>query len=1779
MSSKRMTSAKKTAALRLSLIKLKEIESAFNDIWRFSQKIQESTTATQIQLRLEKIDELWERYSVTLVEIKSHGNFDDEDDEYEKERQNFSDRYYQAKSILTDQFKERQAPTSLNQSVHVGETAGTSTFEHVRLPQIKLQSFNGEIEEWLGFRDLFTSLIHWKTDLPEVEKFHYLKGCLQGEPRTLIDSLPLTAANYQVAWAMLLKRYNNSKQLKKRQVQTLLKLPSLAKESAVDLHSLLEGFEKTVQILDQIVQPVDYKDLLLVNLLTSRLDPSTRRSWEEYSSTKEQDTLKELTEFLHRRVQVLESVPMKNTEVNKSSHHQQPPSKPRVKTSFNTAQASGGRCLACTGNHPIFLCTTFQRMSLSERDSLIRSHYLCRNCFRPGHQAKDCQSKYSCRNCKGRHHSLICFKSDRDASRAPAKGSNALKQGQETAPIPTPSTSNSNASQADNSVVTPTTNSMVAGTAHQCSSTVLLATAVVILQDDDGNRVPARALLDSGSESNFISEHLSQRLKVARQKVDISVLGIGQVATKVKQRIAITIRSRVSEFSCQMHFLVLPRVTTNLPTTKINTVGWTIPEGIQLADPSFFVSSKVDLVLGIEAFFDFFGTGKTISLGERLPALHDSVFGWVISGRFPEVNCSPQINCNVASTKGLEELLSRFWSMEEVDSTKIHSPEESRCEEIFASTVERGSDGRYTVSLLKDENAISRLGESKEIALRRFHGTERRLSRDVKLREQYVAFMEEYIQLDHMRKIEGEPGTEKRCFLPHHPVIKEASTTTKVRVVFDASCKTSTGLSLNDVLLAGPVIQQDLRAIIIRCCTMQILLVADAEKMFRQIFVHRIDRPFQSILWRSSPSEEVGIYELNTVTYGTRPAPFLATRTLQQLATDEGSRYPLAAKAIIEDTYMDDVITGCDNLEEAKELQVQLNQMMNSGGFQLRKWASNRAEVLHGISEKNLAIPISSGINLDPDTSVKALGLTWLPHKDVFRFQFEVAPVKSDEVLTKRKVLSIIATLFDPLGFIGATTTAAKIYMQLLWTLEDGNGKRLEWDQPLPATVGESWRNFHSQLPALNEIQIDRCVIIPRAVQVEIHCFSDASQKAYGGCLYMRSEDQEGNVRVRLLTSKSKVAPLKTQTIPRLELCGALLAAQVYEKVRQATNYQVRTTFWVDSTCALHWIQSTPSTWSVYVGNRVAKIQEITEGCEWRHVAGADNPADLISRGISANEIVHNKFWWNGPGWLAEDRENWPKSTEPLPGLGEEQEKRTTTAVNSASAIQTFIEDYIGRFSSYSDLIRCTAIWLRFFKLLRQPKDQQNAGFLTTSELKEAEYTLIRRIQQHVFKDEWKALIRGEAVGRRSALRWFHPFVSEDGVIRVGGRLRNSNETRDVRHPIVIPARHRFTRLLLEYYHKRLLHAGPHLLLSVVRQRFWPLGGRSMAKQIVHQCHRCFRCKPTPIQQFMADLPAARVTVARPFLRTGVDYFGPIYVRPAPRRPAVKAYGAIFICLTTKAVHIELVSDLTTERFLQAMRRFVARRGKCAEMFSDNGTNFVGARNRLQELFSLLKQKGHHEKINNWCNDQGIRWNFNPPNAPHFGGLWEAAVRSTKHHLRRVIGDTPVSQEDMQTLLAQVESCLNSRPLTALSDDPNELEALTPGHFLIGSALESLPDVDVTEIPSNRLKQWELTQRMLQQFWKRWRVEYLSQLQGRQKRWRPPVNVEKGKLVVICDDNQPPTQWKLGRIEEVHPGQDGIVRVVTLKTATGSLKRPVERVCLLPEPITDESYQPENQDQ
>ncbi|XP_058828114.1 uncharacterized protein LOC131688007 [Topomyia yanbarensis] len=1129
------SSNKKPPSMRALTARLKEIQLSFSDIWRFVQSFKESNTVTDIEVRLGKLEELWESFSDTFVEILSHDDYNVEGSAYEKERMEFSDNYYEVKTFLMDKVKELQEPQVLEQSLRAGDGLPHGTSDHVRLPQIKLQTFNGDVDEWLSFRDLFTSLIHWKVDLPEVEKFHYLKGCLQGEPKSLIDPLQITKANYQVAWEMLLRRYNNSKQLKKRQVQSLFNLPTLSKESVTDLHVLVEGFERIVQTLDQVIQPADYKDLLLVNILTARLDPVTRRGWEEVSASKESDTLVDLSDFLRRRIQVLDCLPSRAVDtrgVQQAAQQLKPKQQP-VRTSYSSTQASGGRCVSCSADHLLYQCSAFQKMAVTDRDALLKVHALCRNCFRAGHQARDCQSKFSCRNCKGRHHTLVCFKPERnnDARVTEAAVSPSLSK----EPITSASTQVANVAATD---------VIVSGATHQSSSKVLLATAVVLIEDEEGNRFPARALLDSGSECNFITERLSQRLKVFRDRVDISVLGIGETGTKVKHRLRVVIRSRISSFSRELDLLVLPKAMVNLPTSTINTDRWIIPDGIHLADPTFFESGDVDLVLGIESFFDFFETGRRISIGEGLPTLNESVFGWVICGGVSVSTQALYINCNVSTLDVLDKSMPRVWSCEEEESGKTHSLEEKRCEELFLHTVQRNPDGWYTVALPKNDDVLSWLGESRDIAIRRLQGTERSLAKDSSLRDQYAVFMEGYLAPRHMSRVDDvSAGSVKWCYVPHHTEVKESSTTTKVRVVFAACCKTSL-----EVSLVGPVIQEDLRSIILRSRAKQIILVSDVKKMFRQINVSPQYRLLQCILWRDTLTDKIDIYEVNTVTYGTKSAPFLDTRTIQQLALDEENHFPLAARALMDDTYMYDVITGADEVDTVLKLQTQLDTMMSRGKFRLRKWASNCSSVLEGMSEDELAIRTSDGIVLDPDPTLKPLGLTWMPITDTWKFQFTIPTVHTTTSPTKRYVLSVITTLFDPLGLLGAAITSAMISMQLLRTLRNETNNRVGWDQTLPPTVGESWKRYHEQFLLFNQLRIDRYLVMPETLKIEIHCCSDASEKTYDGRLYTRSQNPKGEFRVRRLFHIAKVASLKSQINSRMKLCDALPVVQLLGK-------------------------------------------------------------------------------------------------------------------------------------------------------------------------------------------------------------------------------------------------------------------------------------------------------------------------------------------------------------------------------------------------------------------------------------------------------------------------------------------------------------------------------------------------------------------------------------------------------------------------------------------------------
>ncbi|XP_077260842.1 uncharacterized protein LOC143896724 [Temnothorax americanus] len=468
------------------------------------------------------------------------------------------------------------------------------------------------------------------------------------------------------------------------------------------------------------------------------------------------------------------------------------------------------------------------------------------------------------------------------------------------------------------------------------------------------------------------------------------------------------------------------------------------------------------------------------------------------------------------------------------------------------------------------------------------------------------------------------------------------------------------------------------------------------------------------------------------------------------------------------------------------------------------------------------------------------------------------------------------------------------------------------------------------------------------------------------------------------------------------------------------------------------------------------------------------------------------------------------------------------------------------KFSTFTTLIRIAATCLRF---VHNYKRQKHYGPLTVDELEEATKCLIRREQAMTFSKDIQDLTRQGTVSNQSSLKHLTPFIDEEKLIRVGSRLQHANLRSDVKHPWLLPQRSKVTELIIEHEHRKHMHAGPEATLAAMRLRYWSPKARGTIRRVLRRCIRCFKVKPKFSEQLMGDLPTHRVIQSRPFSHTGgVDFCGPIYVREGSRKNAtsVKAYVAVFVCVATKAVHLEVVSSMTTDAFLSAFKRFIARKGKPSDVFSDNGTNFVGANRKLEELRDIFTKEEHQNKITEVAASDQIKWHFIPPRAPHFGGLWEATVKAFKRHFYKA-ADTKLTFEEASTLVIQIEAILNSRPLITVLSDPNDLSYVSAGHFLISDTITSYPEPDVTQVKVNRLSRWQHLEQMRQHFWRRWSNEYLLQLQNRTK-WcsnRGPA-LRVGQLVICREDGLPPLKWVLGRVQETCPGPDGVARCTRL---------------------------------
>lgn len=1400
------------------------------------------------------------------------------------------------------------------------------------------------------------------------------------------------------------------------------------------------------------------------------------------------------------------------------------------------------KCIMCHNSHSIFKCEDFKKLPVSDRVGFVKDNNLCFKCLSPNCSAKKC----SARNCfcNKPHNKLLHFQRvyDRTVENIEKETSATTRKGEEPK-----STLNaeSSAFYPSCSVANEAVQSSFSATStleNKLKRTVLLSTAKFFIRDKNGDLISVRGLLDAGSQSDIMTKECANKLGLKQEKINVIISCLNNSSMTINNFVKAEILNVDKSFNQEFEFLVVDKITDLTPSRCLNVEGQ-IPSNIKLAD-NFMVPQKIDCLLGAKWFYHLLRPEKIYMPHSEL-FFQNSVFGFLASGSVMELN-NQKVHCGLIIDDDLNSTMRKFWEVESVELETPKSEEAKFAEEHFVQTHFRDPSGKYVVTIpLKEEPNC--LGESRSIALKRLKSVWFKLSRDQNYLNLYKDFINEYERLGHMRDVTHEAEPDISYYMPHHGVYRPEKTSTKLRVVFNASSETTNGTSFNSLQLNGGVVQEDLISIMMRFRKHPFAFTADIEKMYRMIDIHPSQRSLQRIVWKDSELSPVKTFELSTITYGTVSAPFLATRTLIQLAKDEGHNFPLAAPIVKDDFYVDDVLSGAKTLPECIEIQHQLTSLLKRAGMRLHKWCGSHPQLA---SASGGSYEFSSG-------ETKTLGVIWNSTDDCFCFKVSKT---SSVTHTKRTVLSTIAKLFDPLGLLGPVISKAKIFLQKLWLLN------LQWDDHLPAEVFEEWDRFFKELQSICYIKINRCILPFSDTQIiELHGFSDASEAAFGAVVYCKSLSSTGDVSINLVASKSRVAPLKKITVPRLELCAAVLLAKLIRRIKSALRLEeCKTYYWSDSMIVLSWIKKQPSLLKTFVANRVATIQDLSCHEQWRHVSSEDNPADLISRGVNPSNMLDSHLWWEGPVFLTYGEYSQRQIYDSViqDDLQGELKKLNSDQSFSFSVFKnSFFSDILSCSNKYFKILHILSFILRFLHNCKY--NEKRSGYLTVAEIEEAELILVRWVQECEFARDLSSLKTKGEVNPDSQVKNLCPFIDSAGIMRVGGRLKNSNLPFGKKFPILLPKAHRLSNLIVNCFHLKFLHAGPQQLLYQIRQKFWIVQGRTLCRKIVHSCVICFKAKPVALDQIMGNLPIERVSKNHPFNVSGVDFCGPFYIKCKHQRKNIlnKIYVCIFICFVTKAIHLEIVSDMTTDAFIASLKRFFARRGKAARIYSDNGKTFVGAN---EEFKRFIKTVGQDEQFSKFIVCEGVSWHFIPPRAPHFGGLWEAGVKSFKYYLKRVVGNLKLTYEEFLTIIIQIEGMLNSRPLVPLSEDTDEVEVLTPAHFLIGRELTSVAEPDLTNLKENRLKLWQKITRHTQLIWRKWSLDYLNNMQQRNK-WKFKRNeVKIGDLVVLKEDNLPPCKWALGKIIEIIRGKDDRVRVVVVKTSLGVFKRAITKICLLP---------------
>ena len=1125
-------------------------------------------------------------------------------------------------------------------------------------------------------------------------------------------------------------------------------------------------------------------------------------------------------------------------------------------------------------------------------------------------------------------------------------------------------------------------------------------------------------------------------------------------------------------------------------------------------------------------------------------------FGWCLYGNADRCRSNHAIISNFTNTvtnsnQDLERKIESLWAIEHDDnvikSKHVLSPRDKRVLTLWDQKCQH-TEGRFELPIPWKDEDIG-LPNNFEAALKRLNSLEKSLIK----RGLLVQYNEEIQKLldKSYAEIVQEPYTspsKKVWYLPHHAVPKKDPT--KLRLVFDCASKYRE-VSLNESCMQGPDMNNNIFQVLLRFRQSSYAIMADIEAMYNQISVPLHDRDSLRFLWRDK-NGRILYLRMKRHLFGGVWCSSAATYALRESV--ELKPCPKIVKDTVNNSfYVDDLLTSVDTPEEVRTIVKDTKSMLADGGFNLTKFVISDEDLLNELVPKeDRAEEVKEFWSTSQS---KTLGIRWDVASD--EFYFEIAAATKTPV-TKRAVLRFVASIYDPLGLISPIIVAGKMIFQQITRLKVG------WDNVITGTLAEKWLEWVASLKCIHNIHIPRCVRPSShcSTAYELHVFCDASEKAYGSCIYLRCVNQDGEISSSLLCSKSRLSPLKSCSIPRLELQAAVLGVRLERDTSQALNIDLSESYyWTDSTVVLAYIKNESRRFHVFVANRVAEIHQSTNSSQWHHIPGKANPADVISRG---EDTIHFdvKHWNNGPPFLIRDKCEWEigQGSGDL-AAGDPEIKQNTIISNVINDQHEHPIDMLcNHYSSLYRLKRATA-WLIKIKNKLLNRDVDHS--MTTTDIMMAEYVILLHVQRTSYHDEIKRITVGQPVKKSSSLFQLSPILDENSILRVSGRIKHSSLERTRKEPYIIPHTHPLALLIARDCHD-ISHSGREWTLGIIRKKYWITRARKIIAKVSRDCSMCKLLFATPPQQKMADLPPARLTFDRPaFAMTGVDCFGPFLVRC--RRSEVKRYGCIFSCFNTRAIHIEILPNLDTDSFINGLRRFVSRRGVPEELWSDNGTNFRGASNELSRSFKSLDQ----EKIHHYCSKESIVWKFNPPCASNMGGVWERMIRTVRRVLNGILQkNVRLTDDILSTFMCEAESIVNGRPLTKISDDSIDPPVLSPNHLLLLKEGPRIPPGEFSEADMYR-RRWKHVQHLANTFWRRWLAEYIPELQKRQ-RWNvEKSNLKEGQIVLVTKENTLRGLWPLGIIVGLCYGLDGLVRTVKIKTTTGEIVCPINTIVLL----------------